>query len=343
MSDQPSTAMWCSRSSSTPPSASASQQACSILRLGQVERLGEQPVGEACCQSPRPRPAVPVRFQPRVVRLGHHLAKAVGGGGRSRSAAPGAAPPAAAGRAAAPARRRRRPAGRPARRCRPRDRGSCCCSSQSRCCSVVAGAELAHRCDHRRRVGRAGLAPAGRDRVGQLGRARPAAPAAGRQLAAPAPPDLEAQPQRLERVAAAGDPAVTRAQPAHAQHLAGHVQHLALPVGAPSRSRVRVGVGTPRRVLAAQQRVLVDLAVGVERQRLDQVDPVRAHVGRQARRQVPLEGLERQLLAQHQVGQQLVRPRARRPGGCRRRPGAPPDGPAAAAPAHPARSGSHAP
>ncbi len=128
------------------------------------------------------------------------------------------------------------------------------------------------------------------------------------QLTAPAPPDLEAQPQRLEGVAAVRYPAVAEPQPGGAQDMAREVEHFALVAG----GRGVVGLGAPPgRVGAAQQRRLVDLAVGVARQFVHPVEAVRAHIRGQAGRQMPVEVVEGQVGVEHQVGQQLVGPGGR--------------------------------
>ncbi|SCE41458.1 hypothetical protein GA0115240_159031 [Streptomyces sp. DvalAA-14] len=126
-----------------------------------------------------------------------------------------------------------------------------------------------------------------------------------RYLAAPPPPDLEAEPQGLQRVPAAGDPPVGEPEAGGLQDLLGQLEHLALPSG---RGRTGGPGRAPGPAGPLKERCLVDLAVSGERQFPDQMDVVRAHVRGQAVRQVAGELLVGQVLAEDDERQQLVRP-----------------------------------
>lgn len=244
------------------------------------------------------------RLRPRVVRLPHHLAQSLGGGFERGAQC-------------------RVPHHQPVQRaaqCRAVD-GAVDPEGQADVVGAGRGVALVQQPeplllgggrrgagtgrDGRRRVRRTARAASGLDGGGQFRDVGAQHQALG-QFAAPAPAHLGTQAQGLQRVASAGDPAVVRAQARHAQHPAGQVEHLTLQRGG-GRGRGRA-LGAPPGlvVVAPQQGGLVGLAVGVQREFVDQVEAVRPHVRRQAGRQVAVEVVEVEAGPGHQVGQQLV-------------------------------------
>lgn len=117
----------------------------------------------------------------------------------------------------------------------------------------------------------------------------------------------EAEPERLQRVTAAGDPPVAEPETVGAEYFLGQFDDPALRLRHGWRAGAGRG-GPPRPVGLPQQGGLVDLAVGVERQLGDEMDLVGAHVGGQAGRQVAVELLVGQILAEDNERQQFVGP-----------------------------------